>query len=77
MPTAEMVVEIVASGDGTWEKLDFYAAHGVNELLIVDPLKHEVHWLALWSDGRYQPTENSALVALGAAALAERIDWLQ
>ena len=77
MPTAAMVVEIVASGDGTWEKLDFYAAHGVDELLIVDPLKREVHWLTLLSDGGYQPAEQSALVALGAAALAERIDWPQ
>ena len=43
MPTAELVVEIVLPGDGTWDKLSFYAAHDVGELLIVDPQKGEVH----------------------------------
>ena len=28
IPTAALVIEIVSPGDETWEKLDFYAAHG-------------------------------------------------
>ena len=76
VPTAELVVEIVSPGDGTWYKLGFYAAHDVGELLMVDPEKREVHWLALRPGREYQPIERSALVALGPVELAERIDWL-
>lgn len=75
VPTAELVVEIVAPGDGTWEKLGFYAAHDVGELLIIDPPGHQIHWFGLRSDREYQTIQRSALVALGPAELAERIDW--
>ena len=74
-PTAELVVEIAAPADGTWEKLGFYAAHDVGELLIVEPHKREVHWLALRSGREYQPVKRSALVELGPAELAQHIDW--
>src|SRR5258708_3987975 len=37
LATAAVVIEIVSPKDKTWENLDFYAAHGVDELLIVDP----------------------------------------
>jgi Uma2 family endonuclease len=74
LPTAALVVEIVSPGDETWQKLDFYAAHHVDELLIVDPDTREVHWLAL-SGGEYQPIERSNLIDLGPTHLAERIDW--
>jgi hypothetical protein len=57
-----------------WEKLPFYAAHHVDELLIVDPEKRSVSWLGL-SGGEYQPIERSTLIALGPSELAERIDW--
>ncbi len=46
-PTAALVVEIVSPGDKTWEKLGFYAAHHVDELLIVDPAKQKVDWLTM------------------------------
>jgi hypothetical protein len=72
--TAALVLEVVSPGDETWDKLDFYAAHGVDELLIVDPLKRTVEWLGL-RDGRYEPIERSALIDLGGAELAERLDW--
>lgn len=72
--TAALVVEILSPGDETWEKLPFYAAHGVDEVLIVDPDTRRVHWLAL-ADGAYAPTERSGLIDLGATELAGRIDW--
>ena len=75
VPTAELVVEIVSPGDESWEKLSFYAAHDVGELLIVDPQEREIHWLGLRPGGDYQPNRRSALIALGPAELAERIDW--
>jgi Uma2 family endonuclease len=72
--TAAVVVEIVSPGDESWKKLPFYAAHHVDEVLILDPEKHAVHWLGL-SGGEYSPIERSALIDLGASELAERIDW--
>ena len=36
-PTAAIVVEILSPGDATPEKLPFYAAHDVEEVIIVDP----------------------------------------
>ena len=71
---AALVVEIVSPDDESWQKLPFYAAHGVDEVLILDPEERSVHWLAL-SDGEYREAERSGLIELGPAELAERIDW--
>ena len=73
-PTAALIVEIVSPGDETLEKLPFYAKHHVDEVLIVDPEKRSVDWLALAS-GEYRPVEHSGLIELGSADLADRIDW--
>ncbi len=72
--TAALVIEILSPGDESWEKLPFYAAHEVDEVLIVDPAKRIVHWLGL-TGGEYHPIERSALIDLGRDDLAERIDW--
>lgn len=72
--TAALVVEIVSPDDETWQKLPFYAAHGVDELLVVDPLERAVHWLGLRGEG-YEPIERSGLIELGAGDLAETIEW--
>jgi Uma2 family endonuclease len=74
LPTAALVVEILSPGDETWEKLPFYAAHDVDEVLIVDPGKREVHWLEL-AGGEYREVRRSGLVDLGPDKLSERIDW--
>jgi Uma2 family endonuclease len=73
-PTAAIVVEIVWPGGESWEKLAFYARQRVDEVLIVDPYERAVHWLTLAADA-YEPTERSSLIDLGAADLAQRIDW--
>jgi Uma2 family endonuclease len=73
-PTAALVVEILSPKDESWAKLPFYAAHDVDEVLVVDPKKREVHWLGLRGD-RYEPIERSELIDFGAAELAERIVW--
>jgi Uma2 family endonuclease len=72
--TAALAVEIVSPGDESWEKLPFYAAHDVDEVLIVDPAKQSVDWLALHA-GEYRSTARSGLIELGAAELAAQIDW--
>jgi len=73
-PTAALVIEIVSPGDETWDKLGFYAAHHVDELLIVDPLERSVQWLAR-QHGEYTRIERSDLIDLTPAELAGRIDW--
>ena len=72
--TAAMVVEIVSPDDETWDKLDFYAAHLVDEVLIVDPQERSVTCLRLEA-GRYLPVEVSGLLTVAAAELARRVDW--
>jgi Uma2 family endonuclease len=72
--TAPLVVEIVSPNDESWEKLPFYAAHEVDEVLIVDPRKRTVSWLGL-TGGEYKPIERSGLVDQGAQELAEQLDW--
>ena len=73
-PTAALVFEIVSPGDESWQKLPFYAAHGVDEVLIVDPEQRSVDWLAL-ADGSYVPVDHSALIALGPVELHALLDW--
>jgi Uma2 family endonuclease len=73
-PTAALVVEVISPGDETYKNLPFYAAHGVDELLIVDPHERTVQWFALAGE-HYQPVETSGLIELGPSELAQRIDW--
>ena len=72
--TAALVIEIVSPDDETWSKLGFYAAHGVEELLIVNPAERTVSWLGLEA-GEYKPLKRSRLIEFGAAGLVEQIDW--
>jgi Uma2 family endonuclease len=72
--TAALVIEIVSPGDESWKKLPFYAAHEVDEVLIIDPAEHAVHWLGL-DGGEYLPIERSGLIDLGPSEVAEQIDW--
>jgi len=72
--SAALVWEIVSPGDESWLKFDFYAAHNVAELVIVDPRTREVHWFRLVA-GRYERTDRSLLVDLSTSELAAQIDW--
>ncbi len=73
-PTAALVIEIVSPGDESWGKLDFYGAHLVDELLIVDPQERTVSWMALEGD-EYKHLKRRRLIELGAAELTKQIDW--
>jgi Uma2 family endonuclease len=73
-PTAALVIEILSPDDETRDKLPFYAAHAVDELLIVDPAERQIEWLAL-RDGEYHGIPRSRLIELGAAELADRLEW--
>jgi Putative restriction endonuclease len=66
--------EIVSPGDESWAKLPFYAAHDVDEMLIIDPREHSVAWLGL-TDGEYRPIDRGGLIDLGSDHLPGQIDW--
>ena len=74
LSTAAVVVEILSPGDESWQKLPFYAAHDVDEVLIVDPIERTVTWLRL-REHKYHPVQRSALIELGPDALAEQLHW--
>jgi Uma2 family endonuclease len=73
IPTAAVVIEIESPDDETWDKLDFYANHGVDELLIVSAESRSVTWLAL-VDGQYEQVEESRLLGSESRRLADRIE---
>lgn len=74
VPTAALVVEIVSPDDETWDKPGFYAAHHVDEILIVDPAERVVVWLAR-EDDSYRGVPASGLLGVSSDELAGRIDW--
>jgi hypothetical protein len=74
VPTAAVVVEIESPDDETWEKLPFYAARRVDEVLIVSADPRAVTWLIL-EGGGYVRSEASRLLGPESAALEARIDW--
>ena len=55
-------------------KLAFYAAHMVDEVLILDPACRRVEWLARRGDG-YGPVEAGSLLPITAAELTDQIRW--
>ncbi|ONH36465.1 MULTISPECIES: Uma2 family endonuclease [Protofrankia] len=74
LPTAAVAVEVVSPDDETYAKIDFYAAHRVDELIVADPLHRTVR---IWQlvDGKYDETGQSDLLQVSAAELIDGIDW--
>ena len=64
----------MSPGDESWLKFDFYAAHGVDEVVIVDGETNTVHWFVL-RNGAYEPVDRSELLDLTVAEVTEAIDW--
>jgi Uma2 family endonuclease len=71
MTTAAIVVEIVSPGDRSLEKFDFYAAHHVDEVCVIDPDARTVRWFALRGD-RYEEVDASAVI--DSSALSD-LEW--
>jgi len=74
IPTAALVVEIESPDDETWDKLSFYAAHEVDEILIVSGSSRSVNWLVR-DGGNYVRTAASGLLGPESASLAQAIEW--
>jgi Uma2 family endonuclease len=71
-PTAALVCEIVSPGDKSWDKLSFYAAHQIDEVVVVDFQQKRISWLSR-NDDRYQPIERSAVIDLDADQLGQQL----
>ena len=76
--TAAAVVEILSPGDETFAKFGFYAARGVDEIVVADPAAHVVRiWRRTEGGGAsaYEETGRSELLDVTAATLTGAIDW--
>jgi transposase len=60
--------------DETYEKLPFYAAHKVGEVLVVDPGERRIRILALDDNGD-RDVERSAALGVSAAELEGTVRW--
>jgi len=73
-PEAAIVVEVLSPGDESYAKFGFYHRLGVEEVLIVDPLRRAVEWYRRGEEG-FERTEASRLLSVTEAGLAAEIDW--
>ena len=72
--TAAIVVEVRSPDDETYDKFPFYFARGVEEVLVVDLLRHEVHWFQR-ADGAFVAVEASAAISLPANDIRAGLGW--
>jgi Uma2 family endonuclease len=74
VPSAAIVVEVVSPDDETYAKFGFYAAHGVEELIVADPHEQTVRCFQRQVDG-FVETAGSDLLAISAAEITGAIEW--
>jgi Uma2 family endonuclease len=74
LPAAAVVIEVVSPNDETYLKIDFYASHGVEELVVADPQLRSVR---IWQlvDGALVETGHSDLLGAEATELTRDIAW--
>ncbi|HYF44988.1 MAG TPA: Uma2 family endonuclease [Acidimicrobiales bacterium] len=72
--TAALVVEVLSPGDESRLKFGHYAAHEVDELVIVDPETQQIEWYAL-VDGRYEATSRSEVLGVDTATVVDAMRW--
>lgn len=72
--TAAVVVEVVSPDDETYAKFPFYAAHGVEEVIVADPQQRSVRCFGHDGDN-YVVAEASVLLGVRAEDLTHSIGW--
>lgn len=72
--TAALLVEVLSPDDETYAKFGFYAAHGVDELWVVDPLERTVRMWTLVA-GAYEQVQASPLLGLTPGGVVAAVDW--
>lgn len=73
-PTAVVVVEVLSPDDETFEKFGFYAAHGVEEILVAHPQERWVRCYDLRQDPPVQ-VERSSCLDVAMADVESEVDW--
>lgn len=71
--TALLVVEILSPDDETFAKLDFYAAHGVQEVLVLDWRDRTAR--VLDTQHGHRDLDRSAVLGLTPAEIVATLDW--
>jgi Uma2 family endonuclease len=74
VPAAAIVVEVASPEDETYEKFDFYARRGVEEIVVADLAQRRVRCWARAGDVLSE-VERSTLLDVEAASLTAGIDW--
>lgn len=74
VPAAALVVEVVSPADESWDKFDFYASRGVDEVLIADPTMRTLALFQL-DRGGYGAVERSAVLGVTVAELDAALRW--
>ena len=72
--TAAMVLEVLSPDDETFATFDFYARHGVDEILVADLDAKTVRCWQLSGDG-YVEQPRSALLDVDMPTLMTEVDW--
>ncbi len=75
IPTAAVVVEILSPDDETYAKFDFYAGHGIEEILVVDPSARRITVWARSSEDRHVEVPASAVLGVAADEVAATVTW--
>jgi Uma2 family endonuclease len=71
--SAVLVVEILSPDDDTFDKLSFYRAYGVRELLVLDWTTRDVRVVDLQAGDGDRP--DSAVLGLTTSEIRAAIDW--
>ncbi|CAN5644172.1 hypothetical protein BH24ACT5_BH24ACT5_16670 [soil metagenome] len=72
--SAALVFEVVSPDDETSAKLLFYAAQGVDEVAIADPVARSFTWLSRDGAG-YRPVAHSAVLDIDVQEVGNEIVW--
>lgn len=72
--TAAIVIEIVSPNDETFEKFDFYAHHGVEEIIVADPVTKSVRFFVIDNNDVSQ-VARSPLLKVTSEFIRSSIDW--
>jgi Uma2 family endonuclease len=75
VPCALLVVEVLSPDDESWEKLPFYAEHGVREVLMVDPRAATIVCLRARDDHGWNEVDRSDVLDIAVADLVAAIRW--
>ncbi len=74
LSTAAIVVEVRSPDDESYAKLDFYFAHEVEEVLIVELSTKTIHWYVRGAS-EFEASDASALLGVSAFDVAGALGW--